>query len=38
MYEHEDDTDDIPDGFDPLALNQIREGFQRGSALEAMQN
>jgi len=32
MYEHEDDTDDIPDGFDPLALNQ------RGSALEAMQN
>jgi len=33
MYEHEDDTDDIPEGFDPLALTQTR-----GSALEAMNN
>jgi len=32
MYEHEDDTDDIPEGFDPLALTQ------RGSAIDAMNN
>jgi len=32
MYEHEDDTDDIPDGYDPLAL------YQRGSAVEALNN
>lgn len=32
MYEHEDDTDDIPEGFDPLAL------VQRGSAIDAMNN
>jgi len=32
MYEHEDDTDDIPEGFDPISLNQ------RGSAIEAINN
>lgn len=32
MYNHEDDTEDIPDGYDPLEM------VQRGSAIEFMNN